>query len=49
MTQTSGSLSHPIALDYENTLVLAIAAEQRELGFGCTGSGPAAGQGETNY
>jgi transposase len=24
MTQTSGSLSHPIALDYENTLVLAI-------------------------
>jgi hypothetical protein len=24
MTHTSGSLSHPIALDYENTLVLAI-------------------------
>ena len=24
MTQTSSSLSHPIALDYENTLVLAI-------------------------
>ena len=24
MTQTSSSLSHPIALDYESTLVLAI-------------------------
>src|ERR1700693_2606350 len=24
-------------------------AEQRELGFGGTGSGPTAGQGETNY
>jgi hypothetical protein len=37
MTQTCGLLSHPITLDYENTLMLA--TEQHELGFGGTGSG----------
>jgi hypothetical protein len=41
MTKTS-----PIALDYENTLVLAI---ELSLGFGGAGSGPAAGQSETDY
>ena len=46
MTQMPGSFSHPIALDYENTLVLAIEPSKAS-GAGSTSSGPAADQGDT--
>jgi hypothetical protein len=49
MAQMSGSFSHPIALDYENTLVLAIELSNASWVLAAQVPGPAAGQGETNH